>query len=129
VADSVKLAQLYFDAYEPGAAADTEQDALNDIALTFEGGYGVLDPSLSQLAWSDDDLVGALLVVERPPWPDTPDCPFIIELFTARTHRRQGIGRLLLSACSNATVGLRVAHDNAPALALYRDAEFIADSN
>jgi hypothetical protein len=69
VADSVKLAQLQFDAYEPGAAADTEQDALNDIALTFEGGYGVLDPSLSQLAWSGDDLVGALLVIERGPTP------------------------------------------------------------
>jgi N-alpha-acetyltransferase 10/11 len=129
VTDSVKLAQLYFDAYEPGTAADTEQDALDDIALTFEGGYGVLDPTLSQLAWSGDDLIGALLIVERAPWPDTPDCPFIIELFTARTHRRQGIGRLLLSTCSNVTVALRVADDNTPALALYRTAGFIADGN
>jgi ribosomal protein S18 acetylase RimI-like enzyme len=131
VADSVKLGRLYFDAYEPGAAAETEQDALDDIALSFEGGYGVLDPTLSQLAWSGDDLVGALLVVERAPWPDTPDCPFIIELFTARTHRRLGIGRLLLSACSTVTVGLRVADDNAPALALYHSAGFqsVAGSN
>jgi hypothetical protein len=121
VADSVKLAQLYFDAYEPGAAADTEQDAPNDIALTFEGGYGVLDPSLSQLAWSGDDLVGALLVIERAPWPDTPTAP--------SSSSSSSIGRLLLSACSSVIVKLCVAHDNAPALALYRDAEFIADSN
>jgi ribosomal protein S18 acetylase RimI-like enzyme len=131
VADAVALGRLYFDAYEPGVAAESEQAALDDINLTFEDGYGVLAPNLSRLAWSDDHLVGALLVVERAPWPDTPDCPFIIELFTARTHRRLGIGRLLLSACSNVTVGLRVADDNAPALALYHSAGFqsVAGSN
>lgn len=129
VADAVVLGKLYFDAYEPGVAAETEHDALDDINLSFEGGYGVLDLTLSRLAWAGDQVVGALLVVERAPWPDTPDCPFIIELFTARSHRRQGIGRMLLNVCSNVTIGLRVADDNTPALALYRSAGFIADSN
>ncbi|MER7245246.1 GNAT family N-acetyltransferase [Kribbella sp. NPDC000426] len=124
VADAAALARLYFDAYEPGIAADSEQDALDDINLTFEDGYGVLAPTLSRLAWADEELVGALLVVERAPWPDTPDCPFIIELFTARTRRRQGIARLLLTSCAATTVALRVEEDNAPALTLYRDLGF-----
>jgi N-alpha-acetyltransferase 10/11 len=130
-ADAVALGRLYFDAYEPGVAAESEQDALDDINLTFEDGYGVLSPTLSRLAWADDHLVGALLVVERAPWPDTPDCPFIIELFTARTHRRQGIAKLLLNQCSDVTVALRVQDNNAPALALYRSTGFqsVADSN
>ncbi|RZU12352.1 acetyltransferase (GNAT) family protein [Kribbella rubisoli] len=124
VADAVALGRLYFEAYEPGVAAESEQDALDDINLTFEDGYGVLSPALSLLAWADDQLVGALLVVERAPWPDTPDCPFIIELFTARSHRRRGIARLLLTCCAGTTVALRVDEGNAPALALYRDLGF-----
>jgi GNAT superfamily N-acetyltransferase len=124
VTDAVELGRLYFDAYEPGAAAETEQEALDDINLSFEGGYGVLDSTLSRLAWSGDELVGALLVVERAPWPDAPDCPFIIELFTARSHRRQGIARLLLACCAATTVALRVDDDNVPALELYRDLGF-----
>ena len=131
VADAVALGRLYFEAYEPGVAAESEQDALDDINLTFEDGYGVLTPTLSRLAWADDQLVGALLVVERAPWPDTPDCPFIIELFTAPTHRRQGIAKLLLNQCAGATVALRVQDNNTPALALYRNAGFqaVAESN
>lgn len=124
VEDAVALGRLYFEAYDAGVAAATEQDALEDIQLTFEGGYGVLTPTLSRLAWYGDQLVGALLVVERAPWPDTPDCPFIIELFTARSHRRRGLAKLLLSECSHATVALRVAETNAAALALYRAVGF-----
>ncbi|WP_432891487.1 GNAT family N-acetyltransferase [Kribbella sp. CA-245084] len=46
-------------------------------------------------------------------------------------HRRQGIAKLLLNQCSDATVALRVQDDNAPALALYRSAGFrsVAGSN
>ena len=54
VADAVELGQLYFDAYEPGVAAATEQDALDDITLSFDGGYGVLDQTLSRLAWAGE---------------------------------------------------------------------------
>jgi ribosomal protein S18 acetylase RimI-like enzyme len=124
VEDTLPLGKLYFEAYDTGVAAATEQEALEDIELTFAGEYGVLAPSLSRLAWAGDQLVGALLVVERAPWPDTPDCPFIIELFTARSHRRQGIARFLLACCAATSVALRVDHDNVPALRLYRDLGF-----
>ncbi|GAA3090245.1 GNAT superfamily N-acetyltransferase [Kribbella aluminosa] len=124
VEDTQPLAQLYYEAYDPGASAATAAEALEDIALTFEGHYGVLDLDLSWLAWSGNDLVGAMLIVERAPWADTPDCPFIIELFIAPGHRRRGIARLLLARCAATTVALRVDDGNAPALALYRDLGF-----
>jgi len=63
-------------------------------------------------------------VVERAPWPDTPDCPFIVELFSAPTQRRLGIGRLLLASSANLTIALRVAENNVAALALYRGLGF-----
>jgi N-alpha-acetyltransferase 10/11 len=124
VEDAPLLGKLYFEAYDAGVAAATEREALEDIELTFAGEYGVLAPNLSRLAWDGDQLVGALLVVERAPWPDTPDCPFIIELFTARSHRRQGIAKVLLSVCADVTVALRVQGDNVAALALYRSTGF-----
>lgn len=119
-ADTVALGRLYFESYPPGAASASEQEAIEDIALTFEDAYGVLDPRLSRLALVGDRMVGAILVVQRAPWPDTPDCAFVIELFTAPTHRRLGIARLLLSGCSADTVALRVDDDNTAALTLYR---------
>ena len=79
---------------------------------------------LSRLAWKDDQLVGAMLVVEQAPWPDTPECPFVIELFTARAYRRRGIGRLLLTGCADVAVALRVDENNVPALSLYRGLGF-----
>lgn len=124
VEDAAALGRLYFEAYDPGVAAATEQEALEDINVSFEGGYGVLTPDLSRLAWDGGELAGALLVVERAPWPDTPDCPFIIELFTARSHRRRGIAKLLLASCSAVTVALRVEDNNTPALTLYRATGF-----
>ncbi|MET9310405.1 GNAT family N-acetyltransferase [Kribbella sp. NPDC003505] len=122
--DAVALGRLYFEAYDPGVASATEAEALDDIHRTFDGEYGVLDTALSRLAWMGDELVGALLVVERAPWPDTPDCRFVIELFTARNHRRSGIAKLLLAECSAVEVALRVQETNAPALALYRSVGF-----
>jgi ribosomal protein S18 acetylase RimI-like enzyme len=117
--DTLALARLYFEAYDPGIASSTEAEAIEDIELTFNGGYGVLDVNLSRLAWSADQLVGAALVVERAPWPDTPDCPFVIELFTARAHRRRGLAQLLLTACATVSIALRVDKNNTPALTLY----------
>jgi hypothetical protein len=58
-----------------------------DVTATFDGEYGKLRPDWSRLAMRDDAIVGALLVVERASRHDTPTCPFIIELFTARTSR------------------------------------------
>jgi len=122
--DAASLGRLYFEAYDPGVASATEAEALEDIHHTFDGEYGVLDTTLSRLAWRGDELVGVLLVVERAPWPDTPDCRFVIELFTARSHRRSGIAKLLLAECSAVEVALRVQETNTPALALYRAVGF-----
>jgi len=97
--DTSTLGRLYFESYQAGIAASTEAEAVEDIELSFEGAYGVLDLKLSQVAWLGDQLVGAVLVVERAPWPDTPDCPFIIELFTSPAWRRRGIARSLLTTC------------------------------
>jgi ribosomal protein S18 acetylase RimI-like enzyme len=124
VADTLALGRLYFEAYEPGVASATEVEAIEDIELSFDGHYGVLDLHLSRLAWAGAELVGAMLLVERAPWSDTPDCPFIIELFTARSYRRQGIARLLLAHCATTTVALRVEDNNTAALALYRSLDF-----
>jgi ribosomal protein S18 acetylase RimI-like enzyme len=124
VEDALPLGKLYFEAYDAGVAAATEREALEDIELTFAGEYGVLAPNLSRLAWNGDQLVGALLVVERAPWPDAPDCPFIIELFTARSHRRRGIAKLLLSECADVSVALRADENNTPAVTLYKSLGF-----
>jgi N-alpha-acetyltransferase 10/11 len=122
-ADTTDLGRLYFESYEPGIAAATEVEAIEDIAATFDGAYGTLSANWSWLAVSGEQLVGALLVVDRAPWPDTPDCPFIIELFTEPTHRRQGLARAVL-ATATTQVALRVSDDNVPALRLYESVGF-----
>ncbi|TDW23634.1 GNAT family N-acetyltransferase [Kribbella kalugense] len=123
VADTVPLGRLYFASYEPGAAAATEAEAIEDITLTFESAYGNLNLDLSRLACLDDVLIAAILVVDRAPWPDTPDCPFIIELFTSPTHRHQGIARALLASVPG-QVALRVAEGNHSAKTLYTTTNF-----
>ena len=67
-----------------------------------------------------------MLTVTRAPWSDTPDCPFVIELFTAGEQRRRGIARALMhrvlaeaAAAGASAVALRVAVDNPAARALY----------
>lgn len=113
---------MYFASYEPGAASATEEEAIEDINLGFAGEYGPLNLALSQLACAGEQLVGAVLVVDRAPWPDTPACPFVIELFTAPTHRRLGIARALLThgvSVTSSPLALRVAPTNTAARTLY----------
>jgi hypothetical protein len=43
VADAVVVGRLYFASYAPGVAVATPEEALEDIGLTFDGAYGVLD--------------------------------------------------------------------------------------
>ncbi|TDU87284.1 acetyltransferase (GNAT) family protein [Kribbella voronezhensis] len=121
--DTIPLGRLYFESYEPGVACASEAEAIDDIGATFDGAYGTLSGDWSWLAVAGDQLVGALLVVERAPWPDTPDCPFIIELFVAPTHRRLGLARALLATVGTQSA-LRVAEDNVPARRLYESVGF-----
>jgi hypothetical protein len=87
-ADTEELGRLYYEAYDP-PVVENEAAAIDDIRITFEGAYGPLNLTGSRLAFVAGSageasvLIGALLVVDRAPWPGTPDCPFIIEAFTS----------------------------------------------
>jgi GNAT superfamily N-acetyltransferase len=127
-ADVDALGRTYFASYPPGVACATEPEAIEDIRLTYAGEYGVLALAGSRLAIDHESIVSAALVVERGPWADAPGCPFLIELFTLPTHRRQGIARALLTTCLTPTtpLALRVQDDNTPAITLYERLDFQA---
>jgi len=125
-ADADGLGRLYFGAYEPGVASDTIDEAVADIRAAFAGDYGEFWPEGSLLIERGGDPIAAILTVRRAPWAGMPDGPFIIELFTARAFRRQGLARLLVRRClaiareeSVPTVALRVDPENAAARSLY----------
>ena len=130
--DLEAVGSLYFSAYDPGVACATLDEAVADIAASFAGEYGPLDLESSLVARDlHGELVGAVLVVHRAPWPDTPNCPFVIELFSAHEHRRRGIATALvremmhhLSTTGSNQVSLRVAEDNVAALKLYEQLGF-----
>ncbi|MCC6705442.1 MAG: GNAT family N-acetyltransferase, partial [Thermomicrobiales bacterium] len=100
--ESEELGALYFRAYDPGVACSSLEEAVADIVASFEGDYGELIPEASLVAVLNGELIGAVMVVWRAPWPDVPDCPFVIELFTARECRRVGVARSLMLAAMNA---------------------------
>lgn len=132
IADQGSLSRLYFESYDPGVASETLQEAVDDIRSSFDGEYGELVRGASLVALGDATLVGALLTVRRPAWRGFPDCPLIIELFVARSHRRRGIGRGLvemamgsLAAMGEERVSLRVDVDNRPARELYESLGFV----
>jgi GNAT superfamily N-acetyltransferase len=130
--DIEELGRLYFHSYDPGQACASLPEAISDIHATFAGAYGELWPAASLVATTHEQhIVAAIQIVERAPWPDTPDCPFAIELFTARAHRRHGIARSLILGALNVIartgrpqLALRVSPDNHPAVTLYRDLGF-----
>ncbi|WBQ02845.1 GNAT family N-acetyltransferase [Kribbella sp. CA-293567] len=65
---------------------------------------------------------GVVLVVDRAPWLDTPDCPFIIEVYTAPAWRRRGLARALVTEClahGARRYALNVLPGNTAALELY----------
>lgn len=132
VADLHSLANLYFDAYDPGFASATHEEALADIEASFRGDYGEYWFDASPLALREGAPVAAVMTVRRAPWPDVPPCPFVIETFTARPYRRLGLARLLLvqamktvAAEGERQLALRVATGNEPALRLYQELGFV----
>lgn len=131
ISDLEPLARLYFDAYDPGIASDNYEEALADVRASFEGHYGEYLHEASPIVEHEGEIVAGIMVVRRAPWEDTPDCPFIIELFTDRAHRRRGLGRHLLVESLRALLdqaetaaALRVSRDNHSALRLYRSEGF-----
>ena len=128
------MGRLYYEAYNP-AVAENEAAAIEDIRISFEGSYGPLSLAGSRLAVASEPdhagsqpvLVGAVLVVDRAPWPGTPDCPFIIEAFTSPAWRRRGLARALLTEClaqSPTRIALNVLPDNTAAVQLYQTLGF-----
>jgi ribosomal protein S18 acetylase RimI-like enzyme len=127
-ADTEELGRLYYRAYDDPSVAEDESAGMEDIRITFEGSYGPLSLAGSRVAFiagashETPTLIGAVLVVDRAPWPGTPDCPFIIEAFTSPAWRRQGLASALLTACiaqSPTRYALNVLPANTAALRLY----------
>lgn len=125
------LGRLYFAAYPPGVAGETVDEAIADVRATFDGTYGAFWPEGSALVRAHGDPVAAILTVRRAPWDDTPDCPFVVELFTARAHRRRGLAGALVAGCLAAAraagepaLALRVDEENDAARRLYASLGF-----
>jgi ribosomal protein S18 acetylase RimI-like enzyme len=127
LSDAEDLGRLYFECPVPGMdAPDSAGGAISDMHSFFRGDYG--EPWLdgSGLVEGRGRLVAALLAVRSAVWDDTPDCPFITDLFTDRAFRRSGLAHVLMVRCMNQAsatprpmVALRADSDNAPAMRLY----------
>ena len=124
--DAESLAQLYYSSYEQGGVSSLEE-ARQVIRGVFDGEYGPFLPEASPVVVDDDGtVVAAALVLSRRVGDDLPDVPYIFELFTAASRRRQGLAEQLVR-CAMGTlydngydqVSLQIAEDNAAALALY----------
>jgi ribosomal protein S18 acetylase RimI-like enzyme len=123
--DVDQIGALYFLSYPSGDACATEHEAVAEVAASFGGEYGEYLSSASPVVVRGDELVAAVMTVRLAPWPDTPSCPFIIELFTHPVYRRLGFGKALLRSAARATasidrsIALRVEEQNGAARALY----------
>ena len=132
--DLPDLARLWLASYPASITADeTFESAVADLAASQAGEYGPFLAAASPVAVTGDEaIVAAIQTVARASWDDTPNCPFIVELFVSPLHRGRGLGRLLLlEALSEVSrdgytrAALRVDSGNAAALALYRGAGFV----
>ncbi|MGF1617947.1 MAG: GNAT family N-acetyltransferase [Acidimicrobiia bacterium] len=126
------IGRLYFAAYEPGLVGQTVEEAVADIEASWNGDYGEFWEEGSVVAEQDARIVGALLTVKQAPWDQTPDGPFIIELFVDSDLRGTGIARQLMERALDAmvregaqSVGLRVLADNTRAQNFYRSVGFV----
>lgn len=125
--DLDSVGAVYASSY-PGGTAGSVEEATADVAASWAGEYGRWRRDASVLAEHDGAVVGAVLVVDDPPWPDVTDPTFVIDLFVAPAARRRGFaGALLATALSSTSanrVGLRVEGDNFAAVRLYRSIGF-----
>jgi len=129
--DTERLGRLYFDAGVPYANLAHPEAAVDEVRAFFLGEFGKFWPAASGVVEHDGRLVAALLAVHRAPWDDTPDGPFITDLFTDPGFRSRGLGRALVARCLDAvhrsarrSVALRVESENTPAVHLYQSFGF-----
>ena len=128
-----ELAEAYFNAYPPGVACNTVDEAVQEIRETYAGEYGTLRRDASAMAIQQGRVVGAVMVVERSIWDADLSGPFIIDLFVDPVAQRTGLGRSLVSyairECIDAgdqQLSLRVGEGTSPAAhALYETLGFI----
>ncbi len=139
------LADLYHKAYPQDFVADVEV-ARREIEEDFCGRCGPYDFSASKVVLDDspiapigvDVAVGAIHVVKKSPWLDTPPGAFVTQLSVAPSHRRLGIATVLLKSVAEVlvlradaqfecrpqrtevTIGLKVHPDNVAAVTLYQ---------
>lgn len=132
--DLEAIAHLYFDSYPPGVACATLDEAIDDVRLSFDGGYGEYWYGASPVLERGEGIVGAVMTVRRPIWEDVGDRPFIIEVLVDPGHRRQGVARALATETlrvaerdGEEAVSLRAAADNHSALALYASLGFVEE--
>ena len=105
-ADTVAMARLHAAAYQ-----DAGSSASSQLKLFWAGAYGDLIPEATLGAWAEDQLVGAVIVLNQAPdeWCSEGgacDQPFIADLFVDPEYRRQGIGSGLIMNASSAVNAL-----------------------
>lgn len=130
--DLDELTRLYFRSYPPGVAAESFDDAYDEMEMSFAGAFGKKAPGGFLGAEHDGRLIGVIMTVLDPPWNDVPDGPFVIELFVHPDHRGQGVASSLLAAVAQKqeadgqeSIALRVdLVDAADAARLYRTLGF-----
>lgn len=130
--DTEEVGRLYFASYPAGLVGANVDDAIQEIEQTFAGAYGDLWTEASPVAVVRDEVVAALLTVRQAPWDETPEGPFLIELFVHPDFRRRGLARYCLETClrhicehGENSASLRVLSENGPALRLYESFGFV----
>lgn len=116
------VADVYYRTWVGTAHAMTAVEAADEVRATWAGGYGSWWSPGSLGAWSDGRLVGTVLTVLDPPWPDVPPGPFLLDLCVVPERRGRGTGRALVRAvlaAATAPLHLRVDDDAIAARELY----------
>ncbi|WP_144935548.1 GNAT family N-acetyltransferase [Rothia kristinae] len=129
--DADGLARLFFTAYDDGSVT-SQAHALEILHHMFDGEYGAVLPKASPVVVDDAGrIIAAALVLESRVGDDLPDSPYIFELFTESSRRREGIAEQLLRVAITELkeegfehVAVRISEDNAAALALYLTLDF-----
>lgn len=129
--DADGLARLFFTAYDDGSVT-SQAHALDILHHMFDGEYGAVLPKASPVVVDDAGrIIAAALVLESRVGDDLPDSPYIFELFTESSRRREGFAEQLLRVAITELkeegfehVALRISEDNAAALALYLTLDF-----
>lgn len=79
--DLADVGRAYWRTYLGTPEEMTLTKATHDVLAAWNGEYGRWLTPGSFLARVNDELSGAILTVDDPPWPDVPRGPFIIDLF------------------------------------------------